>query len=342
METNQKTTTSTPTVLVLSGGGIYGYGLLGLVQAMMDYGDFKNIHTLVGTSVGSIIGYLLIIGYTPLVLMQKLCTEMTVLENEFSFGQWDVMNCFYGHRGAVRYSILQDLLEKWTLDLLGTTLTMKQLEERFHKKWIVCTYNQTRDEKVFLHSENYPHLPCLLAIRMSCALPFLFEPCLFKGERYIDGGIVENIPISITLSWTTEKVLVCYFGKEEDDPVVDDHPPRQEPLQTLFRSPLISSSSSSYPTSFLNQVVQMLDTFMFHQIENTLHMCASLQPNLQLHRLPIRKSNKQFFDIQLSRENKFHMFSIGYRSWKSSTKNTSSCLTTKISSSSLSSSPHCD
>ena len=52
--------------LVLPGGGIKGLILLGGVQYLIDNYYMKNIKNFVGTSIGSIIGYLLIIGYTPI------------------------------------------------------------------------------------------------------------------------------------------------------------------------------------------------------------------------------------------------------------------------------------
>ena len=45
--------------LVLSGGAIKGFGTLGSLQCMKDKNYLDKIKTIVGTSVGTIIGYLL-------------------------------------------------------------------------------------------------------------------------------------------------------------------------------------------------------------------------------------------------------------------------------------------
>ncbi|MEA4814105.1 MAG: patatin family protein [Oscillospiraceae bacterium] len=45
-------------------------------------------------------------------------------------------------------------------------------------------------------------------LRASCALPILFPPIKFKGQYYMDGGIVDPIPIEHTLAAGCDKVIV--------------------------------------------------------------------------------------------------------------------------------------
>jgi len=49
--------------LVISGGGISGIGILGILKYCFDLNILNDIGTYVGTSVGSIIALLLIIDY---------------------------------------------------------------------------------------------------------------------------------------------------------------------------------------------------------------------------------------------------------------------------------------
>ena len=51
--------------LILSGGGIKGISLIGAIEYLYEKNYMNNINTILGTSIGSIIGYLIIIGYTP-------------------------------------------------------------------------------------------------------------------------------------------------------------------------------------------------------------------------------------------------------------------------------------
>ena len=49
--------------LVISGGGVSGIGFLGIIKYLDDHNIISNIETYVGTSIGSIICLLLLIGY---------------------------------------------------------------------------------------------------------------------------------------------------------------------------------------------------------------------------------------------------------------------------------------
>ena len=49
---------------------------------------------------------------------------------------------------------------------------------------------------VELSHETYPDMKLLTAISMSIAIPFLFQPVLYKNVYYCDGGLVNNFPIT--------------------------------------------------------------------------------------------------------------------------------------------------
>ena len=49
--------------LVISGGGINGLGLLGIIRYLSENNLIKNISHYIGTSAGAILSFLLIIGY---------------------------------------------------------------------------------------------------------------------------------------------------------------------------------------------------------------------------------------------------------------------------------------
>ena len=61
--------------LVLSGGGSKGFAMLGALQYLYDKGYMENIKNFIGTSIGGIISYLLIIGMTPVEIIVYLSTH---------------------------------------------------------------------------------------------------------------------------------------------------------------------------------------------------------------------------------------------------------------------------
>ena len=64
--------------LVLSGGIVNGITTLGELQYMWDHNKLKNIKKYYGTSVGSIISYLLIIGYEPVEILLNIISEKLI------------------------------------------------------------------------------------------------------------------------------------------------------------------------------------------------------------------------------------------------------------------------
>lgn len=176
--------------MVLSAGGIKGLFLLGGIQAVIDNNLCKKIDKYVGTSVGSILGYLLAIGYTPIEIMVSFYTNHW-LEKLQSFNLVSMIN----GNGASSFTPLHEALEKMTLQKIGRFLTLGKLKEIYGKTLICVTYNMTVCITEYIGPDNYPDLPCLTALRMSSNLPLIFDRFKYMDNYYIDGAFSDNFPI---------------------------------------------------------------------------------------------------------------------------------------------------
>lgn len=179
--------------LVISGGSMNGLGILGSLQYLNDKKKMDNIDNFVGVSVGSIICYLLIIGYTPIEVMIYLCTNHKVFEK---LNKFDFVKTINGE-GAISFSIISDILERMTVEKTGKLLLVKDLKEQFKKNFTCVTFNATKSQRELINHETYPDLPCISALRMSCNIPFIFEPYKYGDSFFIDGGLSNNFPIDI-------------------------------------------------------------------------------------------------------------------------------------------------
>lgn len=177
--------------LVLAGGGIKGFAMLGAIQALMDEKKLEKITNYVGTSIGSIINYLLCIGYTPMEIIITTFKNR-IIERIPNFNFVDVAN----GNGILKFTFFQEELEKMTLEKIGKFLTLSKLRELYGKSLTCVTYNLTTCSTEYLGPDNYPDLPCLTAIKMSSNIPLIFERFKYMDCFYIDGGITENFPIS--------------------------------------------------------------------------------------------------------------------------------------------------
>lgn len=265
------------TTLVLSGGAVKGFALLGALQYAMDQGALANVKKYVGTSIGAIVAYLLCIGFSPVEMMVLLC--QTQFLNKLA--HFDLCNIIQGS-GAVSYSVLNDILEKITVQKIGRFVTLKQLEDEYGKVLICCTFNYTKNQEEFLCSADYPDLPCLTALRMSTNLPLVFEPFLYDGSVYLDGGLSSNFAVHHVDS-KEEIVLGLSLA-----PTSASEPDRMpSPLELLWKMLAIPMS--------------LLQTLRLKNISNE---------NMDIIEIPL----DDFFCLQfdVSKSQKFDMFSIGY------------------------------
>ena len=176
--------------IVISGGSIKGITALGSVQYLYDNFLNEKLENFIGTSCGAIICYLLSIGYTPIEIMIYICTHHLV-EKIQQFNLIDMIN----GNGAISYNPINDILEKMTLEKIGRLITLGELKEKYKKKLICVTYNATIKKTEYLSSENYPELPCLIALRMSSNVPLLFDTFKYTNNYYLDGALSDNFPL---------------------------------------------------------------------------------------------------------------------------------------------------
>jgi len=178
------------TTVVISGGALRGFGLLGAIQYIQDREWLRDVHRFIGTSIGAIISYLLCIGYSPTEIMVNMC-QSSLFDK---MAKIDTLNVIHG-MGAGSFSILHDHLEKMTLSKIKKHVSLGELFTRFGKSLVCCTYNETCERVEYLSHLNHPDMDCLTAIRMSANLPFMFDPFVYQDFSYIDGGVANNFPI---------------------------------------------------------------------------------------------------------------------------------------------------
>lgn len=271
--------------LVLSGGATKGFLLLGALQYACDNYYLKHIKTYVGTSIGAIICYLLVIGYTPIEIMVYICTR-NVLE---SLQKFNIQNMMDGI-GAASFSPIHDFLEKMTINKIGKIPTLKYLKDRFGKTLVCATYNITQNKVEYLSPDTQPDLPALIALRMSSNLPLIFEHFKYDGSYYIDGGISDNFPIHHAEQYG-ERVLGIMHSKKEGG----------------------SWDIAKSKTSLLNYVHSLLFVPISQTSEFRISLCKK---NNTLIRLQYNKPDGKIFDFNISVPLRMDMFSFGYQHTK--------------------------
>lgn len=187
---------------VFSGGGIKGFALIGAYEAIEKNGfHFKR---LAGTSAGSIISAFVMAGYKSeeiLQMMDEVDLKMFLDERKtllpLPFTKWISLYWNLGLYRGVKLEewIFQKLkdkgistfadLPKGSLRLVASDLTNGRL--------IVLP------DDLQSYGMNPMSFSVARAVRMSCSLPYFFEPVKLTTSKgvsiFVDGGVLSNFPI---------------------------------------------------------------------------------------------------------------------------------------------------
>ena len=178
--------------LVISGGGINGLGFLGIIKYLSENDLIKDINHYIGTSAGSIISFLMNIGYSYSEIYEFCC--------HFNFAK--VMdninlNCFlekYGLEDTSKmYYILKRLCENKNFD---SNITFLELYEKTNIKLTITGACISNSKLYYFNYETFPNMKVLLAIRISSTIPLVFIPIVFEDKLWLDGGLINNYPIN--------------------------------------------------------------------------------------------------------------------------------------------------
>jgi NTE family protein len=160
--------------LVLSGGGARGIAHIGVLKALNEL----NIHPTIisGTSAGSIIGVLYAMGLSS--------QEMINFVGHSSL--WKFFRFEWSAGGLSNLNYLKERLIQ-----IGIPPNFEDLQ----KKLYVTATNLTKGKTEIFHEG-----PLLETILASCSIPLVFKPVIINGDRYADGGILNNLPASAIIS----------------------------------------------------------------------------------------------------------------------------------------------
>lgn len=194
--------------LVLSGGGFKGIAQLGCLHYLYSSNQLDYITDYIGTSIGSIICYLLIIGYKPIEIFEYISkTDITPeINNILSLCLYNIKNIkeiinIIIKNGIVNYDKINNILRQMTLDKLYFIPTLKELYFMFDKNLTCISYRFKKNEiptsVCNISYSNFPNLSCLDALRMSCNIPIIFGEFIYEEYTYMDGGLIDNFSINM-------------------------------------------------------------------------------------------------------------------------------------------------
>jgi NTE family protein len=198
--------------LILSGGSLKGIAHIGVLKALKDKNILKNIKIIAGTSVGSLIGCLYNIGYSPDELEELLSVINLDLIRDIKMES--ILKKFGMDEGKKIECVLKELFKNKGID---ENITLSELYQKTNIKLIMTTVCINKKEACFLSYESHPNLSVLKGVRMSISIPFWYTPVEYEGNLYADGAIMNNYPIGLFRKRKRKIIGVYLYEKNEAD-----------------------------------------------------------------------------------------------------------------------------
>jgi NTE family protein len=157
------------TGIVLSGGGARGVAHVGVLKALDELGIV--IDCISGTSAGALAGALYAQGLKP----------DAIFELVKSLGFLSSVRPAWARTGLLHMDGIKELLQK------------NIPVNNFKSLRIPLTVAATDIKKGQVHYFSEGEL--ISAILASCSIPAIFNPVSLNGNLYVDGGLVDNLPV---------------------------------------------------------------------------------------------------------------------------------------------------
>ena len=182
-------------ILVISGGGLKGLAGLGAIKCLIDNDIISFPEIFAGSSVGSVICFLINIGYGPRDIYNLLeQIDFTKLIKYVEPENLLFDPCFGLSSPEPILHVIYSFMKKKNIK---KNITFKELYEKTQSKLII-TGTCINDTSIkYFSIDTYPDMPILKAIRISISIPFIFRPYSFEGKLWIDGGCMDNFPIDL-------------------------------------------------------------------------------------------------------------------------------------------------
>jgi len=192
--------------LALGGGGALGAAHIGVLEVLEEHGIRPAC--IAGTSAGSAVGVVYCAGMS-LARIKEIAVNL----------QWSRLGRMVRPRSGFFDG---SRLEEYLIELIGDR-TFDQLAIPF----AAAAVDILRDELVILQQGRVAP-----AVRASCAFPGVFTPVEYEGRLLVDGGLINNLPVSAVREMGADYIIAVDLSA----PLVGDRKPPATMLEMWFLS----------------------------------------------------------------------------------------------------------
>jgi NTE family protein len=205
--------------LCFNGGGVKGIAHIGALKALEEKQIIPQIKHVIGSSSGSLIATAIVADMSYDIINKIMMdTNFSIFADDKPGIVLDVYNLFQN------FGIYQgDELEQFIETILYTQTGRKCCT--FEDLWIhsarstklsITGTNLTKHRLDVFNVDTTPDMPVSLAVKISCAIPFIYESVHHNGDLYCDGGVLRNFPMKL-VECAADEIIVGFDLVDNDE-----------------------------------------------------------------------------------------------------------------------------
>lgn len=211
--------------LALSGGGIRGIAHAGALKALEDNGI--KIDAIGGSSSGALISSLYALGYSPYyiyILFKRYAKDIVGMNTVPIISE--IKNYITNKRIQIKGLKTDTSLEE-AYNQLAMRKGVKTIKDITNIPLVIPAVDIGKG-KEYIFTNNIPEnaedkeqyitdISIGKAVKASSCFPAIFCPCEFKDHIFLDGGVLDNIPVSEVKKQGVDKVIAINFKADDID-----------------------------------------------------------------------------------------------------------------------------
>ena len=210
--------------VALSGGGVRGIAHAGALKALED--NNINIDIIGGTSSGSMVASLYAMGYSPYyiyILFKRYSKDIVEIESAPIIS--GIGNFMFNKKVGINGLKSGESIEN-SYDNIALRRGIKDISD-IKKMPLVIPAVDVVNSKEYVFTNTIPKnsnkknyitdITIGKAVRASSSFPCVFSPCDFKQHKFLDGGVLDNIPVKEVKKQGADKVIAINFKADDID-----------------------------------------------------------------------------------------------------------------------------
>ena len=168
--------------LTIGGGNFKGAAFIGALEYLHKQNYLDYLDEFNGTSIGSYIGIMYIIGFEPYdILLELLNINLKELW-DFNLNNLQSNYCLISNK---IFNTFNEIIFKKENNI--NNITIKELYDKYSVNINIYSVSIKLRKIIIFNKDTYPDLLLITALKASCSIPLLFPPVKIDDDYFIDG-----------------------------------------------------------------------------------------------------------------------------------------------------------